>query len=86
MWDTQVVAALIGASFTLLVGAVAAVVAVSSSKREHSAALIIAALEHMSGGSQERGAGLAALRALRALETSGHGSWSPWRRISRSLR
>jgi hypothetical protein len=38
--------------------------------RQRTVALVVAALEHMTGGSQERGAGLAALAALR-----GERSW-----------
>jgi hypothetical protein len=55
--------------FALLVGVIAASVSLSSSRRQHAASLIIAALGHMGGGSQERSAGLAALTALQGRST-----------------
>jgi hypothetical protein len=50
---------------SLVVAMAGAYVAVWSVNRQRTVALIVAALEHMTGGSQERGAGLAALAALR---------------------
>jgi hypothetical protein len=57
----QIVAAWISAAFAVLVGGIAALVAVSIHRREQAAQMIIAALEHMGGKTQERSAGLAAL-------------------------
>jgi hypothetical protein len=60
----QIVAAWISAAFAVLVGGIAALVAVSIHRREQVAQIIIAALEHMGGKTQERSAGLAALDVM----------------------
>jgi hypothetical protein len=75
--DSGISAAAIGAAFTLVVGLVAAVTALATSRKERAGMLIIAAMEHMVGGSQQRSAGLATLAVLRGR------SAVPWRFLSR---
>jgi len=58
----EVEAAVIAAAVSLVVAAVSAYFTIWSTQRQRTVDLIVAALEHMTGGSQERGAGLAALR------------------------
>lgn len=63
--DAAVIAAWIGAGVALLVALISGLVSVWSSSRQRAVNLVVAALSHMEGGSQERSAGIAALRAMR---------------------
>src|SRR5881409_3714773 len=63
--DPAVGAAWIGASIALIAAVVSAYLTLSSSHRQRAVDLVVAALSHMGGGSQERSAGVAALMALR---------------------
>ena len=78
----EVEAALIAAAVSLVVAAVSAYFIIWSTHRQRTVDLIVAALEHMTGGSQERGAGLAALRALRGRRSRWHVfkrlAWKPY--------
>lgn len=66
MEDPAVISAFIAAAVSLLVAGLAAYFAVWTSHRQRSLDLIAAAFSHMTGGIQQRGAGLAALAALGA--------------------
>ena len=59
------------AGAALLVGGLAALVAVHVHRQEQVASMIVTALSHMGGKTQERSAGLAALQAL-------HFRTQPW--------
>ncbi|SRR6266568_7550911 len=78
----EVEAAVIAAAVSLVVAAVSAYFTIWSTHRQRTVDLIVAALEHMTGGSQERGAGLAALRALRGRQSRAHVferlAWNPY--------
>ena len=78
----EVEAAVIAAAVSLVVAAVTAYFTIWSTHRQRTVDLIVAALEHMTGGSQERGAGLAALRALRGRQSGAHIferlAWKPY--------
>lgn len=78
----EVEAAVIAAGVSLVVAAVSAYFTIWSTHRQRTVDLIVAALEHMTGGSQERGAGLAALRALRGRQSKAHIferlAWKPY--------
>jgi hypothetical protein len=78
----EVEAAVIAAGVSLVVAALSAYFTIWSTHRQRTVDLIVAALEHMTGGSQERGAGLAALRALRGRQTRAHIlerlAWKPY--------
>jgi hypothetical protein len=62
---------LLAGGISLVVATAGAYVSVWSVNRQRTVALVVAALEHMTGGSQERGAGLAALAALRGTRSWG---------------
>lgn len=78
----EVEAAIIAAAISLVVAVVSAYFTIWTTHRQRTVDLIVAALEHMTGGSQERGAGLAALRALRGHESGWHPfeqlAWKPY--------
>ena len=78
----EVEAAIIAAGVSLVVAAVSAYFTIWSTHRQRTVDLIVAALEHMTGGSQERGAGLAALQALRGRQSGAHIferlAWKPY--------
>jgi hypothetical protein len=63
--DPAVVAALITAAVAVLAALASAYLAVWGTKRQHAVDLVVAALSHMGGGTQERSAGVAALMAMR---------------------
>jgi hypothetical protein len=63
--DPAVIAAWIGAGIAVLVALLSAYFTVWSSYRQRAVDLVVAALSHMGGGTQERSSGIAALMALR---------------------
>jgi hypothetical protein len=63
--DPAVVAALIAAPIAILGAAISAYLTIWSTQRQRATDLVVAALSHMGGGSQERSAGVAALLAMR---------------------
>lgn len=77
--DGAVIAAWIAAGAAALSAAVNAYFIASSGRRQQENELVVSALEHFVGGSQERTAGLAALKVL-----SGGGGLSPAMRQRRS--
>lgn len=62
--DSTLKAALIAAAISLVVSGLSGYVAVWSFQKQRWADLLLAAFNHMTGGSQERGAGLAILQAI----------------------
>jgi hypothetical protein len=63
--DPAVVAALITAGVAVVAALASAYLAVWGTIRQHAVDLVVAALSHMGGGTQERSAGVAALMAMR---------------------
>jgi hypothetical protein len=63
--DPAVVAALIAAGVAVVAALASAYLAVWGTIRQHAVDLVVAALSHMGGGTQERSAGVAALMAMR---------------------
>jgi hypothetical protein len=63
--DPAVLAALITAGVAVVAALVSAYLTIWGTLRQHTVDLIVAALSHMGGGTQERSAGLAALMAMR---------------------
>jgi hypothetical protein len=63
--DPAVVAAWIAAGVAILAALIGAYLTIWSTQRQRAVDLVVAALSHMGGGSQERSAGVAALLAMR---------------------
>jgi hypothetical protein len=65
---------LLAGGVSLVVATAGAYISVWSVNRQRTVALVVAALEHMTGGSQERGAGLPRLRRCVANDHGAPGS------------
>jgi hypothetical protein len=63
--DPAVLAALIAAGVAVVAALISTYLTIWGTLRQHAVDLVVAALSHMGGGTQERSEGIAALMALR---------------------
>ncbi|QIM22628.1 hypothetical protein G7075_18270 [Phycicoccus sp. HDW14] len=78
--SSEATSAVIAAFVALVVAGGSAVVTVRAARRQRTLDLLVSSLDHMTGGTQQRGAGFAALTAIRATATP-----SEWRGLEPAI-